>query len=209
VTDPAVPKAERKTDWALSAGAFSRLLAWLDEESDSGGERYLEMRRRLVLYFDRKNCLSPDELADETLNRVARRLEEEGAIVSDTPAHYCYIVARFVLLESFRNQQREQSLDDGLYRHSPVSVAATPGASEEQSEKERRWECLERCMTTLRPDNRELIVSYYRGEQRAKIESRRGTAAKLGVTLNALSIRACRIRNKLEACMHKCLHGRG
>jgi hypothetical protein len=44
----------------------------------SGSQRYLEMRHRLVAYFDRKNCISPADLADETLNHVARRLEEEG-----------------------------------------------------------------------------------------------------------------------------------
>src|SRR5215467_6390514 len=89
-------------DWSLSQDAFTKLLNWLDEGNDSKGERYLEIRRRLVQYFARKNCLSPDELADETLNRVARRLTEEGAIESDTPAHYCYIVARFVFLEQLR-----------------------------------------------------------------------------------------------------------
>lgn len=207
--DPSVPAAAVKTDWVLSSGAFDQLLGWLDGGIDSDGERYVEMRRRLVLYFDRKNCPSPDELADETLNRVARRLEEEGAIISDTPAHYCYIVARFVLLESFRSQQREQSLDARLSDHSPVSLDSRPDVGEEQRERERRWECLERCMTTLRPDNRELIVGYYRGEQRAKIENRRAAAARLGVTLNALSIRACRIRDRLEACTHKCLHEGG
>src|SRR5262245_31590503 len=91
-------KAEAKSTWRLTEGAFHGLLRWLDEGADSDGERYLEMRRRLVLYFDRKNCRAPDELADETLNRVARRLEEEGSITSDSPAHYCYIVARYVLL---------------------------------------------------------------------------------------------------------------
>ena len=77
--DTSIQTAERKKGWALTEGAFSRLLSWLDEGSDSGGEKYLETRRRLVSYFDHKNCLAPDELADETLNRVARRLEEEGS----------------------------------------------------------------------------------------------------------------------------------
>ena len=70
------------------------------------GLKYLEMRRRLVSYFDRKNCATPDELADETLNRVARRLEEEGAIESETPARYCYIVARFVFMEYLRETHK-------------------------------------------------------------------------------------------------------
>jgi len=57
------------------------LLAWLNEGVNSEGVKYLEMRRRLVSYFDRKNCAVPDELADETLNREARRLEERDVVV--------------------------------------------------------------------------------------------------------------------------------
>src|SRR5262245_51894182 len=100
------PVPERKTDWALSPSAFRRLMEWLDAGVYSGGQSYLEIRQRLVAYFDRKNCATPEELADETLNRVARRLEEEGNITGDAPARYCYIVARFVLLEFFRHQKR-------------------------------------------------------------------------------------------------------
>jgi len=69
-----------KRDPSTSPNAFRQFLNWLDDGSDSRGEKYLEMRRRLVAYFDRKNCVAPDDLADETLNRVARRLEEEGII---------------------------------------------------------------------------------------------------------------------------------
>jgi RNA polymerase sigma factor (sigma-70 family) len=202
-------KAGSKRDWALTESAFERLLGWLGQGSAPSGERYLEMRRRLVLYFDRKGCLSPDDLADETLNRVARRLEEEGTIISDTPAHYCYIVARLVFLESLRQRQRQEPLDERLSAHLTASAAASPEASEEEKERERRWECLERCLGKLKPDDRELIVNYYRGEERAKIENRRAIAAKLGVTINALSIRACRLRDKLEACLRECLGGRG
>jgi DNA-directed RNA polymerase specialized sigma24 family protein len=68
---------------------------------------------------------------------------------------------------------------------------------------------LERCIENLDPDDRELILSYYLGEERAKIENRRAIAVKLGVTMNALSIRACRLRDKLEACLRECLSGGG
>lgn len=192
-----------KRDWTLTQSAFSKLLGWLDQGGDSRGERYLELRRRLVLYFDRKNCPSPDDLADETLNRVARRLEEEGAIVSETPAHYCYTVARFVLLEFFRSKNREEPLDKRL-SHQSLDAVGGPDANEEQAEKERRWRCLERCIDTLDSATREIIVAYYREERRAKIENRRAMAARLGISVNALSIRACRIRDKLESCMNEC-----
>ncbi len=108
-------KVEPKKDWNLTPHAFGKFLAWLDEGTDSEGQKYLEMRQRLIAYFDRKNCLNPDELADETLNRVARRLEEEGAIKSETPAKYCYITARFVFMESLRGKEKNNvPLDEVL-----------------------------------------------------------------------------------------------
>jgi hypothetical protein len=60
-------------------------------------------------------------------------------------------------------------------------------------------------MQSLTPEERFLIVRYYQGTQRSKIENRRALAANLGLTMNALSIRACRIREKLERCMRKYL----
>jgi DNA-directed RNA polymerase specialized sigma24 family protein len=197
MANSSVPKPGRKGDWVLTQSAFRQLLDWLDEGVNSDGSRYLEIRKRLVLYFDRKNCLTPDELADETLNRVARRLEEEGTISTDTPAHYCYIVARFVLLEELRRIP-QKALDEHL--------VAFPDSSNQQ-EAQRRLECLERCMENLESDERSLIVNYYQGEQRSKIENRKVIAQKLRVSINALSIRACRIRMKLENCLRKCLSG--
>ena len=70
----------------LSPLAFNQLLSWLDDGADSQGEAYLEMRRRLVAYFDRRNRLAADDLADEVLNRVARTLETDGFIATRPPA---------------------------------------------------------------------------------------------------------------------------
>jgi DNA-directed RNA polymerase specialized sigma24 family protein len=66
---------------------------------------------------------------------------------------------------------------------------------------------LEQCMKALDSNERSLIVNYYQGELRSKIENRKAAAQKLGVSMNALSIRACRIRAKLENCLQKCLKG--
>jgi hypothetical protein len=49
-------------------------------------------------------------------------------------------------------------------------------------------------------------LSYYQGERRIRIENRKLIATKLGVSMNALNIRACRIRMKLESCIRKCLN---
>ncbi|HEY1239980.1 MAG TPA: hypothetical protein VGF16_05455 [Bryobacteraceae bacterium] len=180
--------------------AFRRFLDWLDEGSDSGGQKYLEMHRRLVSYFDRKNCKSPQELADETLTRVARRLNEEGAITGATPPQYCYIVARFVFLE----HQRQAAVLAIETRELPAPAGAD-AASEDQA---RMLRCLEQCLKQLEEEQRELILGYYQGEQQVKISLRRKLAARLGVTMNALSIRACRIRDRLEACVRACARGK-
>jgi DNA-directed RNA polymerase specialized sigma24 family protein len=164
------------------------------------------MRRRLVAYFDRKNCLTPEELADETLNRVARRLEEEGEITDATPAQYCYIVAKFVFLEYLRRGDRDHgSLDDSAVSSSAaLRRAASAEPDDSAAEKEVLLDCLDACLQKLEPENRELISLYYHGDQRARIDNRRQQAARLGLTVNALSIRACRIRGRLEACVTKC-----
>jgi DNA-directed RNA polymerase specialized sigma24 family protein len=191
----------KNATWTLSERSFERFLDWLDNGSSTDGQAYLEMRRRLVTYFDRKNCLEPDELADETLNRVARRLEEEGSIESDTPAKFCYTVARYVFLESLRsNRSKEVSIDEDIR---PIVDDSRPQTNA-ADEKEQMLQCLEKCCNTLELASRELIVRYYHGKEREKIENRRRMAENLGISMNALSIRACRIRDRLEICVRKC-----
>jgi DNA-directed RNA polymerase specialized sigma24 family protein len=181
------------------------LLAWLDEGGDSGGETYLQTRRRLVLYFQRKRCRTPDDLADETLNRVTRRLEEEGSITDATPARYCYIVAKFVLLEHLRDPEVSRVRDVDL-REQASEPPATPGDPAQQ--QERMLDCLDRCLSALEPGDRTLILEYYRDEHRARIEHRRQLAASFKLTANALAIRACRLRDRLERCVRECRAGR-
>jgi DNA-directed RNA polymerase specialized sigma24 family protein len=184
----------------LNETAFHHLLQWLDQGSDSHGERYVEIRDRLVIYFGRRNCPAPDDLADETLNRVARRLEEQVTIDDIVPAHYCYIVARFVLLESLRLRNREStSLNDiraGVHSTYPLDDPAV--------ERERTMECLERCLAASSEAERELILEYYRTDEGAAKVQRKRLAERLGLTANSLSIRAWRLRHRIERCVREC-----
>ena len=194
---------KQKKDWVLTEAALAHLLSWLDEGAESRGERFLEMRRRLVTYFNRKNCLNPDELADESLNRIARRLEEEGKIESESPAKYCYTVARFVFMEHLRQTEKEQLLAAELARQRKLHEAQP---EEDTGGREKLLNCLERCTRKLEPVSRNIIGRYYLGKERARIENRRALAHSLGITMNALTIRACRIRDKLESCVKECLN---
>jgi DNA-directed RNA polymerase specialized sigma24 family protein len=195
-----------KKDWEPNAASFRKLLLWLDEGSDSVGERYLEVRRRLELYFDRKNCPSSDELADETLNRVARKLDEMGAITNVTPLHYCYIVAKFVFLESLRDgKRREMPLPKAAADAEQTSFGADYASTED---REKVAACLDHCLSKISAADREIILPYYQAQQRDRISRRGALAAHLGLTANALTIRACRIRQKLEICVQACAQKR-
>ncbi len=188
-----IAKSTPKLGWTPTPAAFRGLLAWLDGGADSSGQSYLEMRRRLVGYFQRKRCTSADDLADETLNRVARRLEEEGEIRDAAPSHYCYIVAKFVFLEHLRFADKMRTSVAEATRY-PVAAGGDEGL----------LRCLDRCLVQLTPQERTIILGYYKGNRRSKIEQRRALAVDLAMTANALAIRACRIRIKLEACVQGC-----
>jgi DNA-directed RNA polymerase specialized sigma24 family protein len=176
--------------------AFNQLLHWLDDGTDSHGERYLEMRRRLAAYFDRRNRPAPDLLVDETFDRIARTLATSGHIGVTPPARYCYVVARFVLLEDIRAGRRTVALDE---RRLTARPPALPGGDGDP--RHPPLACLERCLARLTPADRALIVDYYRDAKRARIDRRRSLAERLGITMNALGIRAWRLRATLEACV--------
>ena len=196
-----------KKDWAPTQGSFQDFLHWLDQGVDSGGEKYLEMHRRLAAYFDRKNCLTADELADETLARVAQKLQDKGEITELSPAHYCYVTAKFVFLEYLRHTKHGRAgLEEFSVSRQPGSgsVVVAPAVGNGGGDKEKLLSCLDRCLNKLSAADSELILEYYQGEKQEKIHRRRELGIRLGLSANALSIRACRIRTKVEQCVKDC-----
>ncbi|MDQ3665820.1 MAG: hypothetical protein M3410_04310 [Acidobacteriota bacterium] len=175
--------------WAMTQDAFDALLEWLDAEREQAGRRYEEIRVRLIKIFACRGCPEPEDLADEAINRVAKRVGEIAKTFSGDPSLYFYGVANKVHLEYVRKSTRPL----------PLLPAQLP------QEFEQEYECLERCMSRLPPDTRELVLQYYQEEKRAKIDHRQLLAAQLGIALNALRIRAHRIRTALRQCVQDCL----
>jgi DNA-directed RNA polymerase specialized sigma24 family protein len=209
--DPLVDDIQDKRDRMLTHASFHRLLNWLNEEKEeedlvSGGQKYEEMRQKLIAYFDRRNCRSPEDLADETLNRVALKLEEKGSITNVTPAQFCFIKARQILHEYWRRPElKEVALEDALITDPPdrhSSLVANP--DEGQDEQEKQMRCLERCLQNLKRPDHDLIIRYYYGEERVKIDNRQKLADELGISSKALVVRALRIRKRLEECVEIC-----
>lgn len=185
-----------KKRWTLTKTAFDGFLAMLDQDREEAGQKYERIRVRLVKYFQWRGAPAADLEADETINRVARKIEE-GETVYNFNA-YIYGVAKLVLAESFK----------GVYsKHQVIEEAydlEAPRPDDDPDESERRT-CLDRCLASLSDQNRDLIIEYYQDEKHQKIERRRRLAAHLGVSPNALRISAHRIRVNLEACVRQCL----
>jgi DNA-directed RNA polymerase specialized sigma24 family protein len=186
-----------KNTYVLTQQAFDKLLACFAANRDEAGAQYEVMRRRLVRFFEWRGIAPAEEYADETINRVARRIDE-GQEVNNLRA-YVYGVARLVLKEAVRDRDKE-----------PVPLeTVTEGLREEESapiEPEPRVQCFDHCLEELAPESKSLILQYYEEERRAKIELRQQLADRLSIPLNALRIRAHRIRVALEKCIAHCLN---
>jgi RNA polymerase sigma factor (sigma-70 family) len=189
----------RKKDWVLTGEALELLLVRLDADRQRAGEQYEHLRRSLIRFFDWRGSRQAEEAADETIDRIAKKLDI-GATIDDVHS-YAIGVARLVLLESFRSQEKEQQSND------PFSLPALD--VEEDRESEQRADCFDACLAKLPADKREMIVRYYQGDKQAKIDSRQQLAERLGVPISRLRIQTHRIREKLETCIHKCLSAAG
>ncbi|HKP37054.1 MAG TPA: hypothetical protein VJT71_09355, partial [Pyrinomonadaceae bacterium] len=64
----------RRKIHVLAQEDFDRLLAWLDADRERAGVIYEKIRWRLITIFAARNCVTPEDLADETLDRVARKV---------------------------------------------------------------------------------------------------------------------------------------
>lgn len=176
--------------------AFDLVLASLDADREKAGEFYERIRQKLLRFFEWRGAHCPEELADRTFDRVGRKLEEGETIREKDPAGYFYGVARNILREHWTERRRQSvSLD---------RLAAEPRRAEDP-EAETRFRCLESCLESLPPKDRELLLGYYVGRGIEKIENRRKISTGLGLAPNALRIRMFRLRARLEECVERCL----
>ena len=195
----------RKKDWVLTETAFAKLLAFLDPDRDRAAEKYLELRKRLVGICRWRGCLSPENLADETFDRLSRRLDEGEQIQVVDAAAYLSGVARNVLKEYWTQQQLERKAGDA---HAALRPEADETVELDQREHSQRLDCLDRCLDELPAEELDLIMRYYSFEPTRKIAQRNELAASLGISVGALRTRVHRLRRSLEVCVNGCLKKR-
>jgi len=188
-------KAPRKSEWVLTQAAFDGFLATLDRDREKAGEKYEYIRLKLLKYFQWCGSDVPDIDADETINRVTRRLYEGQHVYNLTG--YIYGVAKLVRAESLKQRSRRRSLDEGSFIElSSIGV---------EVEVANYQECMERCLGCLSDEDRDVISEYYRYKKPEKIDCRKRLAARLGISLNTLRVKMHRQRMNLEACVARCL----
>ena len=176
-----------KRSESLSQVDFERLLAWLDDDRERAGSEYEKVRRRLTTIFASRGCRVPEELADETIDRVSRRVVDIAGTYQGNKVLYFLGVAN--------NVHHEYLKRPALPAQIPVA-----GVDEEQT-----YDCLEQCLGTLTARSQHLIRQYYAEEKVAKINLRKALAKQLGITNDALRARALRIREGLQLCIERCL----
>lgn len=181
--------------WELTQESFEGLLTRLDPDRESAGQKYEVLRLKLVKFFEWRGSKFPEELADETLNRVARKIHSGSERVDD-PVRYSFGVARLINLERLKEEQREEAA---------MKERSLTADTQEGEVEDLRLECFRKCLEKLDPASRELIVNYYGEEKRDKVGYRREIAERLTVSLNTLRIRTHRIRARLERCVLNCL----
>lgn len=190
----------RRTRWVLNRPAFAGLLSLLDGDEERAAEQYERLRQRLIIYFSGRRCPEPEASADETLDRISRRIER-GEEVRDV-TRFAYGVARLVLSETFKSARRRRQILTDLATASAIAGGADAATT---LGSDRAVECIRHCMSRLSPEDRDLISLYYEGGGRDQQEARRQLAARLELSAVALRLRAFRIRRLLQTCTAECM----
>jgi DNA-directed RNA polymerase specialized sigma24 family protein len=187
----------------LGAEEFDALLRQLGPDREWGAARYEQLRDRLLAVFTYRGCANPEDLADETMDRVARRIAERPAdFEGDDPTPFILGVAWNVARESFR-RPRTLPLPDGWDTPDPQARG-----DDEEADAARQG-CLDHCLSALPLKHRDLLLQYYAEDKRARITGRSRLARELAMTPNALRLKVHRLTIALRKCVFECLRHRG
>lgn len=193
----------RRTRLELSPEAFDLLLRTLDPVREQAGERYEGIRARLLRFFLSRGVPRPEELADETIDRVCKKLVQGEVIHTADAGRYFLGVARNVTREAW---DREAKLREGGL---PPEALLRAGPAEPPDD-DQAMACLEGCLQALAPESRDTLLRYYDTQSGQSVEGgRRALADRLGVGANTLRVRMHRLRARLEGCTRRCLQAGG
>lgn len=179
--------------WTLDRHSLDNLLYALHPDREQASQTYEALRERLIRFFRWNHADVPEELADEVLDRLARRLSCPESEILD-PARFAVGIARLLLKEHFREEDR---------REAALAIMAQSYSDSANRElefvlQEERITLLEECLQAIPVHSRNLFERYFSTGGREQIQQRQQLAEEHGISVNALRNRVMRIREKLE-----------
>lgn len=183
----------------FSQNSFDTFLELLDADREQAGEKYENLRQRLIKFFEWRNCEMAEELADTVFDRVMRKIAE-GEQVQNVTA-YSATIAQFVFKEYLRTNQRQNQLIEDAPE---VQNLRTKESNNKDESSNLRQNCFDKCLKEFSAENRKFIIAYYDTDEKTMINSRKKLAEEMNSNLNTLRIKACRLKAKLENCTFEC-----
>jgi DNA-directed RNA polymerase specialized sigma24 family protein len=177
---------------------FDKLLDWLSHDRDEAGLRFEQIRDGLIRYFRLKGCHEPETLADESMNRVIKRIDTLDLMTGASSTSLFYGFANKVFLEYFRSDKKRTVQLSEAFEH--ISIGSAHIATNVAVD------CLRECLNDLNILDGKLIVEYYSEEKQAKFELRRQLAMKKEMAMGALHTKIHRIKGILRPCVENCMN---
>jgi RNA polymerase sigma factor (sigma-70 family) len=179
--------------YELTDADLDRLLRWLGPDPELAAEKYEAIRQSLIqIFIQRGFSYEAEELTDETINRVARKVKDLAECYVGDPALYFYGVARNLLKEAKRSHQQAAHLVP------PPQLEGT-----DRDDHEALLEALEKCFSALPRKDRYLLTEYYRPTGQSISNAREALAEELGISRPALRVYAQRLRVRLRKSIEK------
>lgn len=176
---------------------FERFLNWLDVDRELAAQIYEKLRRRLIVYFIKRQCAAAEDLSDKVLSAAMEHFLKQNTLLLGQPLPYIFGIARNV----YRQHLNKQISTGGDVDWQRISL---PDFGNETEEKERRSVCLRSCLRAMKDQDRQLFLLYYLKKSEALDEYRIYLAGKFGLTINALRLKMMRLRDQLRACIIAC-----
>src|SRR5207248_8851329 len=140
------------SDDTLTAAQLDSLLRLLSANPARAADEYEMLRRKLVKFFQWSSSVTAEELADKTLNRVARKVYEGTDEIRDVVA-YALGVARMIRREANKRALKTIGLADANSK-SLSDCGASAEALDATIQLEKEMRCLEECLERLPSDDR-------------------------------------------------------
>ena len=161
---------------------YDQIFEVLEPHSTSTESAFLQCRFKLIKFFSWRHCEDPANLADETIVRLLKNVDQGQLVLFDKPYSYVYAIAVNVFREYQRAIKKRPSL---------VAQVAPPSTPEQTDD------CRELCLKQLSAPKLQLLSRYY-------LTDRENLTGQLQLSPNALRLKIYRIKQELRECCEDC-----